>query len=220
MGPEKFLSLIQYPHKITFGEVDALKKLLGQYPYFQLAYSLIAKAGYDADHTKAGPVIQLAAIYATNRNYLKRLLENKLSFTNPEPTNVPTPTPKKPKEAREKAEVQDVINGYINNIRKRAKKAITKQKSLAQRNIIEAFTHKNLQFNPTTLEDIPTEDLQANLAKQSTTFHDELITENLAQIMLKQGKVLEALEIYSKLMLKFPEKKAYFASLITELKNK
>ncbi len=47
----------------------------------------------------------------------------------------------------------------------------------------------------------------------------ELISENLATILIKQGKLDKAIEIYEKLSLKFPEKRAYFASRITDLKN-
>ncbi len=47
----------------------------------------------------------------------------------------------------------------------------------------------------------------------------EIISENLANILIKQGKVDKAIEIYEKLSLKFPEKSAYFASRIQDLKN-
>jgi hypothetical protein len=38
--------------------------------------------------------------------------------------------------------------------------------------------------------------------------------------MLKQGKTDKAIEIYEKLIIKFPEKKSYFAEKIESLKNK
>jgi hypothetical protein len=44
--------------------------------------------------------------------------------------------------------------------------------------------------------------------------------ENLASIMIKQGKHETAIDIYKKLIWKFPQKKAYFATQIEELKKK
>ena len=47
----------------------------------------------------------------------------------------------------------------------------------------------------------------------------ELYTETLAQIYLEQDYIEEAKQIYSKLILRYPEKSAYFASLIEKLDN-
>ncbi len=45
-----------------------------------------------------------------------------------------------------------------------------------------------------------------------------LATESFARIMLNQGKTAKAIEIYEQLSLKNPEKKAYFADKISEIK--
>ncbi len=48
---------------------------------------------------------------------------------------------------------------------------------------------------------------------------DEFCTEILAQIYLEQGYYEQAKHIYSRLLLNFPEKNAYFASLIEKLEK-
>jgi len=55
----------------------------------------------------------------------------------------------------------------------------------------------------------------------NSTFDDDdfLVTETLARIHTDQGNIEKALEIYEKLILKFPEKSSYFAALIQNLKN-
>ena len=58
-----------------------------------------------------------------------------------------------------------------------------------------------------------------NLAVSSTKENPGLISENLAKIQAKQGNTKQALEIYQKLQLKYPEKKAYFATQIEKLRN-
>ena len=46
---------------------------------------------------------------------------------------------------------------------------------------------------------------------------DEFCTETLARVYSEQGYFAQAKHIYSRLLLKFPEKSAYFASLIDEM---
>ena len=59
-----------------------------------------------------------------------------------------------------------------------------------------------------------------DLGVKSESFPDELVTENLANILIKQGKEEKAIELFGKLILKNPQKKAYFASQIEKLKKK
>jgi tetratricopeptide (TPR) repeat protein len=59
-----------------------------------------------------------------------------------------------------------------------------------------------------------------DLSLPSVKFNDDIISENLANIMKSQGKTEQAIDIYKKLIWKFPQKKTYFASQIEELKKK
>ncbi len=58
---------------------------------------------------------------------------------------------------------------------------------------------------------------QEDLSVPSTQFGDDLVSENLAVILVGQGKVEKAIDMYKKLIWKFPQKKAYFAAQIEEL---
>jgi hypothetical protein len=63
------------------------------------------------------------------------------------------------------------------------------------------------------------EEVTRDLSEKSTKFGDDLISENLAVILLKQGKKERAIDIYRKLIWKLPQKKAYFAARIEEIKK-
>ena len=58
---------------------------------------------------------------------------------------------------------------------------------------------------------------QADLSVRSTRAEPDLVSENLARIFVRQGKNARAIEIYEKLMVKQPEKMAYFAAQIQQL---
>jgi hypothetical protein len=61
---------------------------------------------------------------------------------------------------------------------------------------------------------------QDDLSKTSTELNSNLISESFALILLNQGKKQKAKEIYQKLMVKFPEKSAYFTELLKTLEDK
>lgn len=56
-------------------------------------------------------------------------------------------------------------------------------------------------------------------AKESLLENEHLVSETLAKIYALQGSVNKAVRAYEILSLKFPQKSAYFASLIQKLKN-
>ncbi|CAN5249336.1 tetratricopeptide repeat protein [soil metagenome] len=92
-------------------------------------------------------------------------------------------------------------------------------KFIEQSQIIENFIKSNPTLSRFDLkfdEDQPTVE---DLSIPKLTIGEHLISENLAVILHKQGKVKKAVDIYEKLILKFPEKKAYFTSCIENIKN-
>ena len=58
------------------------------------------------------------------------------------------------------------------------------------------------------------------LGKNSIKSDDSLDTETLAVVLEKQGKLEKAVEVYEKLIVKYPEKSSTFALRISELKTK
>lgn len=56
-------------------------------------------------------------------------------------------------------------------------------------------------------------------AKKSEHMPDHLATETLAKVFLSQQKPQDAIRIYERLLLKFPEKKPYFAALIEKTRK-
>lgn len=97
---------------------------------------------------------------------------------------------------------------------------IVTDKKSTQVEIIEKFIQEQPSIGNIRkeLEKTP-EEITKDLSERSTQFGDDLVSENLAIILLKQGRKDRALDIYRKLIWKLPQKKAYFAARIEEIKK-
>lgn len=84
--------------------------------------------------------------------------------------------------------------------------------------IIEQFikTQPSIKGKVTAEEKVLPND---DLAEKNLTYNENIISETLAQILIKQGKKEKAVEVLKKLIWKFPQKKAYFAAQIEDLKK-
>jgi len=85
-----------------------------------------------------------------------------------------------------------------------------------QSELIDKFILANPRIEPPAEKPAtPNEDISKPFVEES----EELLTETLARIYVKQGYYSRAIDIYERLSLKFPEKSSYFASLIEKVKG-
>src|SRR5690606_22176988 len=66
--------LVRQASRISDQEVEELEKLIVNFPYCQTAHLLIAKAAYDKGSMLSNQKLKKAAIYAANRQLLKKLI--------------------------------------------------------------------------------------------------------------------------------------------------
>lgn len=109
----------------------------------------------------------------------------------------------------EEFDVMEAINSYQDVLSfKTAPKSV----------IIEKFLESEGNKSP---KNISNEAISIDeLGKKSISEKDDVVTETLALIFEKQGKIEKAIATYEKLILKYPEKKSIFANRIEMLNSK
>jgi hypothetical protein len=121
----------------------------------------------------------------------------------------------------EKAEVQEVksmesgdeLIEEIKNSKRKMKPDGPKQKE--QIEIIDQF----IKTQPTISKPKSIPAQAEDLTEKVDIYGENIVSETLVEILLKQGKKEKAIEMLKKLIWKFPQKKAYFAAQIEELKK-
>jgi hypothetical protein len=94
---------------------------------------------------------------------------------------------------------------------------ILTEKQQRQQDIINRFLRENPRISsPKEVTGLSDQNDQNDISGETDS---DLVSETLAEILLKQGKNNKALGIYEKLCLKYPEKSSYFAKKIEHIKE-
>ncbi|WP_339901828.1 hypothetical protein [uncultured Cyclobacterium sp.] len=146
---------------------------------------------------------------------LRRLEENlkKIKKTAP-PSNEQNQShvKKKEEDLEKKADKKDPVT----ESKKKTKKPSAKKNKKAQQKLIDDFKEKPIRLSKDKLDEsvaLP------DLSEQSTHLNHRMLSESYAKLLVKQNKKNEAVEIYQKLILNFPKKRAYFADQIEKLRE-
>lgn len=107
---------------------------------------------------------------------------------------------------------------YLKSIKKsKPKEQAVRGRQKEQIEIINKFIKEGGIKKPNRSESDSRE--EKDLSSESVEFHENLVSENLAKIFTSQKQYDKAIDIYKKLIWKFPQKKSYFAAQIEELKK-
>ncbi len=91
------------------------------------------------------------------------------------------------------------------------------EKTKEQIELIEHYINTQPSRTTPKVKEETNLDLASTL--KSGEFGENIVSETLAEILVRQGKKEKAIEVYKKLIWKFPQKKAYFAAQIEDLRK-
>lgn len=115
----------------------------------------------------------------------------------------------------EQTEAEMLLNYLEHTKKKKRVQSISKEKVNA---ILSRFIQEEPTIKPASqsLDNLTEEDL----SHRSTRLQAVPPSENFAELLALQGKFARAIDVFEELVLKYPEKKHYFATRIEELKHK
>lgn len=192
-----FSHLLKNPKEITLDQSLSLKKLIKQYPFFQIARIIEIIGLKKHDHLNFNKVLKNCAIYSADRTILYDIIENQeIKKNNITVKNIKILSSEKTK------------NSFIDWLN------ISKPVSENTNNtLITNFLKTNPKISS---EKVKT---NKNLADDFKLSKKEYMTETLAKVYFKQEKYNEAIKAYEILCLKYPEKISLFADQIKTIKN-
>jgi len=231
MNSIQFLELITKIHSLEMEEILQLKKLQKNFPFFHLPHALMA-LHEKKNKEEISASLSMAALTSTNRAKLKKWINHSMlapdtrnGFQEASQTNLsetssslsPNLVQGDNSQAQENPKKRKLPkDDLLESIKRKEKKEILDFKKQEQIDLIKAFSKKEIKV--ATLKEVESNEKKENLADSSTRLNDQTISETFAKLLLKQGKKDMAIEIYTKLALKFPQKRAYFADLIEKIK--
>lgn len=236
MTKEAFNYLVANPIDISATEIKALEATTKQFPYCQMAHTLLAK-GYHIHYSEelSTEKIRQAAAHALSRDGLRKLING--SFNN----QIALVAPKK-FESIYLHKFDNIVNLDLGDFNLEASENQPSDNALSEKaflsnssaiedmllhdiaqmqqlqsSIIDNFLLKDPGLIRTTKSQLDALGKQADLSANSSKLEKNVVTESYAKILTMQGRKEKAIKVYEKLILKFPEKKTYFASKIQEL---
>jgi len=123
----------------------------------------------------------------------------------------------KSKKAKSNTDPEDGLIQEIKTSKKKIRPEGPKQKE--QIEIIDQFIKTQPTISKNKLAAAIASESKDDLSEKSLTYGENIVSETLVQILLKQGKKEKAIEVLKKLIWKFPQKKTYFAAQIEDLKK-
>lgn len=235
MNREKFDKFIENYDSNNEIFVSQMALLIEKYPYFQLPRFFLTKSLKDQNKNGLDMALNQLALYTANRGLLKQKIESKVKSTKKVKDTKSLNTTKKTQNnlqalAKEKKLKSQSIKkvrfskdlklsflDWIKYTEENQKIQIQESKKLEplknKLSIIDRFIEADPKISPMEKNE-PIESLI-----NGDFNSEELMTESLAKILLRQKKYKKAIKAYKILSLKYPEKNVFFAGQIQKIKK-
>ncbi len=200
----RFSEILANPHNFDPKTLGFLQKVVDDSPYCQPARMLYAKALMEVDKMRFEKEVKRAMAAALSRRLFRKYLSEKAE----EPGAAQKEKDRQSSPAVSVRKKEETASGTALDSRSE------EEKRRRQQSIIDRFLEAEPRIQPARAA-VP----EGELAQESVEDNPELISETLAEVLLKQGKKESAIVIYKKLSLMFPEKSSYFAKKLERIQK-
>ncbi len=225
------IDYIRRPEYLDLQAMAQLKELVEKYPYFHAARILHLRALYQLHDPSFDQELRKAAILVPSRESLFNLFEEKkYKPTKDAPKSVAAKKRDNEAQDRTGSLIDDYLDSlpeeknnkrnhpieptvdYLGYLMQTQQQMFPESTPLNGGDLIDDFLNK--ENGKIVLNDETKEPLQKPKVMEENHSDNEIFTETLAQIYIKQGKFEQAIEIIKRLSLKYPKKNRYFADQI------
>lgn len=215
--------------------LEQLLKLKEEHPYFSLANAASSKKMKSSPYFNAE--LSRASIFAADRNQLRKYIEHELinapvlAIDNELPVDSKTAV----SNVAPQSETVDftkssfTFNQWLNVFAQTTATTNDESKPLDDLDKLILHSAQSAQFMTESLkqetryskglDSFLESEKHRHKIKKSTHAESKVVTETLAKLYIAQGKNTLAVEVFEKLMLKYPEKSIYFALQIQKIKK-
>ena len=219
--------------------VKQLRQLIDRYPYYQVARLLLLRSMHDTQDPDFSKELRRTALYLPSRAILYQYIEADRLRKEFEKIKI-----EKPEDKAASDQPQDLIDEFLTKQPVEEKSPTRRQRPVVDASSdyveymlqIEADSSQEEVTSPSqtfgqtnidqflkdgklSLNEHPEEELQKPNLENASVENNEVMTETLARIYIKQGKYDSAIEIIRRLSLKYPKKNRYFADQIRFLEK-
>ena len=234
MEAMEFITRIQPQYTIKKEDINDFKKIVEDYPYFQTAMVHLLKMVHTYQPEQYETLLQKTASRTFDRSLLYRWIEEPQKQNNrsveeqiPDPEDltlktevIADPAPITITDAKFEKKEQEKAMNFLEWVRSMDSKPRAPKREAPLHfddkiEMIENFIAKSPKISAA-----PKEGKMVDLSSESWASSNELMTETLAKIFVKQKKFKKAIKAYEILSLKYPEKNGFFADQIQIINNK
>ena len=224
MQKDEFIQLLQNPSGWAEADYRIFSDIIERYPLFTIARIMQLIAAKKESTAVFRDLLKKHAAYLNNHKHISGLIHGYLTIgsnISGESSAIISETVSTHKQADNLPDNEE--SGYYNDSSDDLLSFNYKNKDGPQeassRKKKEELIERFITSDPRAIRaDKPTA-LSGDVSMNSALEDDDLITDTLASIYVKQGLYNKAMYAYEKLILKYPLKSVYFASQIEEIKK-